>query len=241
MTSPAWTGPVDPPPVGPTPLVGDVIEFDEPRGLGVVEYGPGAGWASTARPSPTVPARSRWGRWWPFIVSAGRLGRLEARRSGRCPVWCRPGRPWNPPRSGPTPRRRRLNPGADRSRRDRLGPGFPGGAGRCRTSAVPDRTPPSGTPGVGFPAARGGRRSPGRIPVAVARPSGGPPPPGALRPPVVPAAVGKPTDLRGSVGAGSEGGRRRARRPSSGSAPHRDCRGCSGPCRSPRRCRRPPR
>ena len=28
-------------PVGRAPLVGDVIEFDEPRGLGVVEYGAG--------------------------------------------------------------------------------------------------------------------------------------------------------------------------------------------------------
>ena len=65
--------------MGQAPLVGDVIEFDEPRGLGVVEYGPGRrlGFHCTAITDGT--RRIAVGTVVAFIVSAGRLGRLEAR------------------------------------------------------------------------------------------------------------------------------------------------------------------
>ncbi len=36
-----WKGLHDLPPVGGSPLIGHVAEFDEDRGLGIVEYGPG--------------------------------------------------------------------------------------------------------------------------------------------------------------------------------------------------------
>ena len=79
MSPPVWTGPVDLIPVGRAPLVGDVVEFDDPRGLGVVEYGPGrrVGFHCTAITdgSRTIAV----GTVVAFVVTAGRLGRLEAR------------------------------------------------------------------------------------------------------------------------------------------------------------------
>lgn len=79
MSPPVWTGPVDLIPVGKAPLVGDVVEFDDPRGLGVVEYGPGrrVGFHCTAITdgSRTIAV----GTVVAFVIAAGRLGRLEAR------------------------------------------------------------------------------------------------------------------------------------------------------------------
>jgi hypothetical protein len=79
VSPPVWTGPVDLIPVGKAPLVGDVVEFDDPRGLGVVEYGPGrrVGFHCTAITdgSRTIAV----GTVVALVVAAGRLGRLEAR------------------------------------------------------------------------------------------------------------------------------------------------------------------
>lgn len=181
MTSPAWTGPVDPPPVGPTPLVGDVIEFDEPRGLGLVEYGPGRrlGFHCTAITdgSRTIAV----GTVVAFIVSAGRLGRLEARSVRPLPGVVPPGSTLEPAAVR-----------ADLTQAVVLHPeggsvlGGPGGAGPSSPeggdpapSAVSDRTPPSGTRGVGSaePGAPGDQGSPRPDFLSpLARPSGGPPP-----------------------------------------------------------------
>ncbi|HUD17383.1 MAG TPA: hypothetical protein VMQ59_08970, partial [Acidimicrobiales bacterium] len=66
-------------PVGRAPLVGDVIEFDEPRGLGVVEYGTGQRLTFHCTAITDGTRRIDVGTVVAFVVSAGRLGRLEAR------------------------------------------------------------------------------------------------------------------------------------------------------------------
>jgi hypothetical protein len=91
VTPATWTGPVDLPPVGHAPLVGDVVEFDEPRGLGVIEYGPGRrlGFHCTAITDGTRQVAV--GTVVAFIVSAAHLGRLEAHSVRPLPGVVRPG------------------------------------------------------------------------------------------------------------------------------------------------------
>lgn len=66
-------------PVGHSLFVGDVVEFDEERGLGTVEYGRGSQLpfhcTAITDGSRTIAA----GAVVAFAVAAGRLGRLEAR------------------------------------------------------------------------------------------------------------------------------------------------------------------
>ena len=69
---------IDTQPVGHSPLIGEVVEFDEPRGLGVLGDGAGnrLGFHCTA-----IEGGSRSievGTVVTFTVRAGRLGRLEA-------------------------------------------------------------------------------------------------------------------------------------------------------------------
>ena len=78
MIPTGWAGPIDLPPVGSPPLVGDVIEFDEPRGLGVLEYGPGRRLDFHCTAIADGSRRIAVGTVVAFTVHAGRLGRLEA-------------------------------------------------------------------------------------------------------------------------------------------------------------------
>jgi hypothetical protein len=72
-------GPFDLVPVGHAPLVGDVVEFDEPRGLGVIEYGPGQRLPFHCTAITDGSRQIAVGTVAAFVVAAGRLGRLEAR------------------------------------------------------------------------------------------------------------------------------------------------------------------
>ncbi len=70
--------PYDLVPADPSPLIGDVAEYDEARGLGVIEYGPAR---QVAFHCTAITDGSRLiavGTVVAFVVSAGRLGRLEA-------------------------------------------------------------------------------------------------------------------------------------------------------------------
>ena len=72
-------GPLDLLPVGHVPLVGDVVEFDEPRGLGVIEYGPGQRLPFHCTAITDGSRQIAVGTVAAFVVAAGHLGRLEAR------------------------------------------------------------------------------------------------------------------------------------------------------------------
>ncbi len=73
------TGPFDLVPVGHAPLVGDVVEFDEPRGLGTIEYGPGERLPFHCTAITDGSRQIAVGTVAAFVVAAGRLGHLEAR------------------------------------------------------------------------------------------------------------------------------------------------------------------
>jgi cold shock CspA family protein len=86
-----WTGLHDLPPVGGSPLVGEVAEFDDDRGLGVVEYGPGRRLPFHCTAITDGSRQIGAGTVVAFVVSAGRLGRLEARSVHPLPGVVRPG------------------------------------------------------------------------------------------------------------------------------------------------------
>ena len=221
--------------------------------------GPVGGWPSTARPSPTAPGRSRWGRWWPS--SCRPVGSAASRpgRCGRSPGWCRPGRPSNPPavtasrtgmpdgRWSGSPRGRRSVSGRDRDG-GRAAP--PAAAGpsrrtirRCRTGHRRRETPGVGSHRSSESERSGRDRGPPRpdflSPIGAGRPVRAlASRPGAPRPRRRPRRPpGTPADLRGARReAGPTGGPSWPRLPGRPSlrtrgAPRRDCRGCSGPCR----------
>ncbi|HEY5096791.1 MAG TPA: hypothetical protein VII46_02045, partial [Acidimicrobiales bacterium] len=74
-----WSGPSGLVPAGRKPLIGDVAEFDEPRGLGVIEYGTGDRIPFHCTAITDGSRRIDVGTVVAFEVAAGRLGRLEAR------------------------------------------------------------------------------------------------------------------------------------------------------------------
>src|ERR1700676_944033 len=74
-----WSGPSGLVPPGRKPLVGDVAEFDEPRGLGIIEYGTGHRISCHCTAITDGSRRIDVGTVVSFEVAAGRLGRLEAR------------------------------------------------------------------------------------------------------------------------------------------------------------------
>src|SRR5664279_142855 len=74
-----WSGPSGLVPAGRTPLVGDVAEFDDPRGVGVIEYGTGHRIDFHCTAITDGSRRIDPGTVVAFEVAAGRLGRLEAR------------------------------------------------------------------------------------------------------------------------------------------------------------------
>jgi hypothetical protein len=74
-----WNASTELLPVGRTPIVGDVAEFDEARGLGVVEYGPGRRLPFHCTAITDGSRQIDVGVVVAFVVAAGRLGRLEAR------------------------------------------------------------------------------------------------------------------------------------------------------------------
>ena len=79
MIPTVWMAAGDLQPVGRSPAIGNVAEFDDPRGLGVLEYGPGLrlGFHCTAI---TDGSRAiEVGRPVLFVVRPGHGGRLEAR------------------------------------------------------------------------------------------------------------------------------------------------------------------
>jgi cold shock CspA family protein len=79
MTSAMAIGFNDLVPVGGSPSIGNVAEFDEPRGLGVIEYGPGRHLPFHCTAITDGSRQIAPGTVVAFNVGAGRLGRLEAR------------------------------------------------------------------------------------------------------------------------------------------------------------------
>ena len=100
MTPPLPTGPADLVPVGQATLLGNVVEFDEPRGIGVVRCGDRTVPVPLHRHHRRLPDRSRSGRRWPCAIAAGRLGRLEARSVRPLPGACRTRTPTGPAEPG---------------------------------------------------------------------------------------------------------------------------------------------
>jgi hypothetical protein len=86
-----WTGLHDLVPAGRSPLIGDVAEFDEARGIGVVEYGPGRRLPFHCTAITDGSRQIAPGTVVAFVVTAGRLGRLEARSVHPLPGVVRPG------------------------------------------------------------------------------------------------------------------------------------------------------
>jgi cold shock CspA family protein len=78
-------------PVGRAPLVGDVAEFDEQRGLGSIEYGPGQVIPFHCTAITDGTRRIEAGAVVSFRIAAGRLGRLEARSVRPLPGVVAPG------------------------------------------------------------------------------------------------------------------------------------------------------
>ena len=78
-------------PTAGTLLVGDVAEFDEDRGLGVVEYGEGRRLPFHCTAITDGSRRVDVGAVVAFMVAAGRLGQLEARSVRPLPGVVRPG------------------------------------------------------------------------------------------------------------------------------------------------------
>ena len=86
-----WTGLHDLPPAGGSPLIGEVAEFDDDRGLGVVEHGPGRRLPFHCTAITDGSRHIEAGTVVAFVVTAGRLGRLEARSVHPLPGVVRPG------------------------------------------------------------------------------------------------------------------------------------------------------
>src|ERR1700730_12693837 len=86
-----WTALNDLLPVGGSPLIGDVAEFDDDRGLGMVEYGPGRRLPFHCTAITDGTRQIDAGTVVAFVVTAGRLGRLEARSIRPLPGVVRPG------------------------------------------------------------------------------------------------------------------------------------------------------
>jgi len=176
------TGPDDPVPTAGTLLVGDVAEFDEDRGLGVVEFGAGRRLPFHCTAITDGSRRVEVGAVVAFLVAAGRLGRLEATTVRPLPGVVRPGST--------------LADGDTRSDRDRLAgerPEEPVGvdgevqAGAAQTSvgpASPDLAPSAPEPSGSDPSGLSGTTPPLGIPPAV--PSSEDPPAVASDPPVLP-------------------------------------------------------
>jgi len=78
-------------PVGRAPLVGDVAEFDEQRGLGSIEYGPGQVVPFHCTAITDGTRRIDVGAVVSFRIAAGRLGCLEARSVRPLPGVVAPG------------------------------------------------------------------------------------------------------------------------------------------------------
>jgi hypothetical protein len=91
MMATVWMAAGDLQPVGRSPSIGNVAEFDDPRGLGTLEYGPGLrlGFHCTAITDGT--RQIEVGTVVAFTVGAGRLGRLEARSVRPLPGVAAPG------------------------------------------------------------------------------------------------------------------------------------------------------
>ena len=86
-----WSGPSDRVPAGRNPLVGDVAEFDDPRGLGVIEFGTGHRIDFHCTAITDGSRHIDVGTVVAFEVSAGRLGRLEAHSVRPLPGVAQPG------------------------------------------------------------------------------------------------------------------------------------------------------
>ena len=65
-------------PVGKAPLVGDVVEFDDALGMGVVEYGPGRRLDFHCTAITDGSRSIAVGSVVAFVITPGHLGRLEA-------------------------------------------------------------------------------------------------------------------------------------------------------------------
>ena len=127
--------PIEPLPVGGPPLVGEVVDFDEGRGTGIVQVGE----RQAAFHCTAITDGSRQievGTVVAVGLRAGRLGRVEAR--------------WVRPLPGVGGRGATVRVGRARTVGQRDGPPSPGSASRLPGPTSPgegsDATPPSGIP-----------------------------------------------------------------------------------------------
>ncbi len=135
----AW---FDVPPIGKAPLIGDVVEFDEPVGMGVVEYGPGRKLDFHCTAITDGSRSIAIGTVVAFTVTTGHLGRLEAQSVRPLPGVMPPGATL----AGTTPvTGRSLSGGRGyRASGGSLSGGDPVGSG-SDGSGSGEATPPSGT------------------------------------------------------------------------------------------------
>ncbi len=133
-------------PVGKAPLVGDVVEFDDAAGMGVVEYGPGRRLAfhctAITDGSRSIPVGSVVA----FVTTPGHLGRLEARSVRPLPGVIPPGATLE---ATHVVRVKPARGGGHRGSGGSLSDGDPVGSGPVGPGSTPpgpgEATPPSGT------------------------------------------------------------------------------------------------
>jgi hypothetical protein len=132
-------------PVGKAPLVGDVVEFDEAAGMGVVEYGPGRRLDFHCTAITDGSRSIAVGSVVAFVITPGHLGRLEAQSVRPLPGVIPPGATLEGTavtRQKPAGGGGYLESGGSLSDGDRVGSGPGPGPG---SSGPGEETPPSGT------------------------------------------------------------------------------------------------
>jgi hypothetical protein len=126
-------------PVGPAPLIGDVLAFDDEAGMGVVAWGPGRRLDFHCTAITDGSRSIAVGTVVAFVITPGHLGRLEARTVRPLPGVLPPGSTLEPGAAGYAPEA--SGPSS--------GEGGGTGGGPIPGAPVSDRlTPPSGTPPV---------------------------------------------------------------------------------------------
>ncbi len=142
MTPTGRAGQVDLPPVGPAALVGDVIEFDEPRGVGTLEYGAGRRLGFHCTAITDGSRRIAIGTVVAFTVRAGHLGHLEAASVRPLPGVVPPGSTLEVPVQSSAGS---SEPGSSPS--EPVGGTVSGGPEEPGAESIPEPTPPSGIAG----------------------------------------------------------------------------------------------
>lgn len=91
MRTARWEDAFEREPVGGPPLVGDVVEFDDDVGVGVIELGPGRRVDFHCTAITDGSRRIEVGRVVAVVIRPGHLGRLEARSVRPLPGVAPPG------------------------------------------------------------------------------------------------------------------------------------------------------